>query len=86
MADYRVYFGGSDGHFKDAADIEAVDDQAAIERATDLAKGRKVQVWCLTRHVMTVNENQAPNAAPFMQGQELRSGHAAQMKNFRPPV
>jgi hypothetical protein len=63
MADYRVYFVGSDGHFKNATDIAAVDDQAAIERATEMANRCTVQVWCGTRHVTTINENQVHNGA-----------------------
>jgi hypothetical protein len=62
MADYRVYFVGSDGHFKSAADIEAPDDQAAIARAKALADGRQVQVWARDRYVTVINERPARQA------------------------
>lgn len=53
--DYRVYFVGDDGHFKHVEEIECDDDQAALARATELAKGQEVQVWCRERCVAILN-------------------------------
>jgi hypothetical protein len=44
MADYRVYFVGSDGHFFKAVELECTDDAEATERAASLVDGHDVEL------------------------------------------
>ncbi|HEY1543684.1 MAG TPA: hypothetical protein VGG01_14825 [Xanthobacteraceae bacterium] len=56
MQNYRVYFVGEDGRFNGVQEIECEGDQAAVDKATDIAGGREVQVWDRGRCVMILNE------------------------------
>jgi hypothetical protein len=76
MADYKVYFVGGDGHFKGAADINCQHDQAALEHAAELAKGKEVQVWRRDRRVAILNA-----ASGGLQSQPLTSPAAPRIYN-----
>ena len=50
MSPYRIYFGGAEGQYLGpAAIIECADDQAAIGKAAQQAKGCAVELWDNTR-------------------------------------
>ena len=65
MADYRVYFVGGDGHFKNVADLDCANDEAAVERAAEIAKGGEVQIWRRDRRVAILNAaSDGPQSRP----------------------
>ena len=45
VPDYRVYTLGEDGHIFRRTEISCPDDQAALERAKNIADGHAVELW-----------------------------------------
>jgi hypothetical protein len=45
VPDYRVYTLGEDGHIVRRTEIYCLDDEAALERAKNLAEGHAVELW-----------------------------------------
>lgn len=51
MADYRAYFVGPDGHFKNFEVITAEDDEQALKIADKLVNGHDVELWQRDRKI-----------------------------------
>ena len=49
MAHYRAYIIGSDGHFKEAVNLDRADDTTAVESAKQLVNGHDVELRPLRR-------------------------------------
>jgi hypothetical protein len=45
MADYRIYTGGTNGHFAGVEDIECADDQEAVQKAQQVLDGKDIELW-----------------------------------------
>jgi hypothetical protein len=45
MTYYRAYIIGQDGHFKEAINLDCVDDTTAVESAKQLVNGHDVELW-----------------------------------------
>jgi hypothetical protein len=54
---YRVYTLGEDGHIVRRADIDCPHDEAAVERAQNLADGHAVELWEGTRLIALINKD-----------------------------
>jgi len=54
---YRVYTLGEDGHIVGRADIDCLHDEAAVERAQNLADGHAVELWEGTRRIALINKD-----------------------------
>jgi hypothetical protein len=44
MPDYRIYTVGADGHFVVVEDLECADDQEAIQKGAQAAKGSGIEL------------------------------------------
>jgi hypothetical protein len=51
MSHYRAYLIAPDGHHIKAVDLECVDDDAAKERAEQMAEGTNVELWEHARRI-----------------------------------
>jgi hypothetical protein len=51
MAEYRVYEIGDDGHIVRSRPLICSDDREAIEKASEFADGRVIEVWSCERFV-----------------------------------
>jgi hypothetical protein len=55
VPDYRVYTLGEDGHIKGRLEIRCPDDEAALERAKQLADGHAVELWEYDRRIALID-------------------------------
>ena len=55
QVDYRVYLIGENGHFVGVRDIEAPDDDAALQEAKQYVDGLAVEVWHRDRYVARID-------------------------------
>ena len=55
VPDYRVYTLGEDGHIKGRTEIRCPDDEAALERAKNLADGHAVELWEGNRRIALID-------------------------------
>ena len=55
MPDYRVYTLGEDGHIVGRTEIYCPDDEAALERANNLAVGHAVELWGGARRIALID-------------------------------
>jgi hypothetical protein len=64
MPEYRVYIIGSDGHFCDAIAMNCDGDEAASQRAGNLASAEAVDIelWQGARMVATISRMKQPTA------------------------
>jgi hypothetical protein len=58
MQDYRAFILGPDGHVKDRVDFFSKDDEAAKERAKQLADGHDVELWHRDHRIATFKPEQ----------------------------
>jgi hypothetical protein len=71
MPEYRAYIIGSDGHFCDAITLNCDDDEAATQRADNLASAEAVDIelWQGAGMVATILRKKQPVALPVSTGQ-----------------
>jgi hypothetical protein len=64
MPEYRAYIIGSDGHFCDAITLNCDDDEAATQRADNLASAEAVDIelWQGAGMVATISRKKQPTA------------------------
>jgi hypothetical protein len=58
VADYRVYFVGSDGHFVRFVGLSCSDDAEAIEQARRLIEDQDIELWSGERFIVRLPEKQ----------------------------
>ena len=54
MPDYRVYTLREDGHIVRRTEIHCPDDEAALERAKNIADGHAVELWEGSRFIVLI--------------------------------
>jgi hypothetical protein len=61
VADYRVYFVGSDGHFVRFVGLSCSDDAQAIEQARRLIEDQDIELWSGERFIVRLPREQGPS-------------------------
>ena len=65
MADYRIFFLDSDGHVRNAVEMDCENDEAAVAFAQEKFDGRCMELWQLGRMVSRL---EATQLAPLARG------------------
>jgi hypothetical protein len=61
VADYRVYFVGSDGHFVRFVGLFCSDDAEAIEQARRLIEDQDIELWSGERFIIRLLKKPDPS-------------------------
>ncbi len=64
VPDYRVYTLGEDGHIVRRTETYCLDDEAALERAKNLAEGHAVELWEGDRFIALIDGKDGSSTPP----------------------